>query len=287
MKRLLILIMSVLSTMQLYSENKALLIGIGDYLGEYGWNTIHGNADIYLLKPRLEQRGFEVKTLIDSAATKSNIQKALKALIDETKDGDKIYIHFSGHGQRITDLNGDEESGMDETIVPYDAKRSPTKGVYDGEKHFIDDELSHLLSVLKQKVGTNGEILLAIDACYSNGTERAFNNNDVDSSLAKRGTDDKFEIVSPTRSKVKDIPLPQEFDGGGLLTVISACESTECNYEYRAASGQMYGSLSYCIAKLLEFNANFNKWTRFFQNEEYRRWRVFQSCQHPTITVYN
>lgn len=36
------------------------------------------------------------------------------------KAGDSLFFHYSGHGGQQKDTNGDEESGMDDTLVPVD-----------------------------------------------------------------------------------------------------------------------------------------------------------------------
>ena len=61
----------------------ALLIGIGDYPEGSGWNKIHGNNDISLIKSTLIRQGFSeesIMQLIDSAAIKNNILKAFDDL---------------------------------------------------------------------------------------------------------------------------------------------------------------------------------------------------------------
>ena len=90
--------------------------------------------------------------------TKAAIVKELKALANRCKAGDKVYFHFSGHGQPVTDINGDEGSkGYDEAIVPYDACKTKTSRVkcqwYNGENHLIDDELNPLFAKIKGKLG--------------------------------------------------------------------------------------------------------------------------------------
>ena len=73
-----------------FATNRALLIGIGKYRSDTGWKSIHGDADIELLKPKLEKYGFVVNTLINEEATKEAIQGALIRLKEECQLGDKI-----------------------------------------------------------------------------------------------------------------------------------------------------------------------------------------------------
>ena len=104
---------------------RALLIGISDY-GYAGksdtWGNIHGANDVNLLYSTLKNKGFGITKICDKAATAKKIRSEFKKLISTCKLGDFVYIHFSGHGQPFEDLDGDEEDGWDESIIPYDAK---------------------------------------------------------------------------------------------------------------------------------------------------------------------
>ena len=72
--------MSLLVTSFTFSiaTNRALIIGIGKYKTDTGWKNIHGDADVELLKPKLEKHGFIVHTLVNEQATKEAIQKAFE-----------------------------------------------------------------------------------------------------------------------------------------------------------------------------------------------------------------
>ena len=53
--------------------------------------------------------------------THLNITEALKALSEQSRPGDAVFIQFSGHGGRILDSSIDEESeSYDEVIAPCD-----------------------------------------------------------------------------------------------------------------------------------------------------------------------
>ena len=66
------------------ATNRALLVGIGKYdRTATGWNVIHGDNDIALLKPLLEKRGFkDIVCLTNEKATKKEIVKSLTALAE-------------------------------------------------------------------------------------------------------------------------------------------------------------------------------------------------------------
>jgi hypothetical protein len=62
--------------------------------------------------------------------TRANIIRGMKWLVHDAKPGDSFFLHYSGHGSQTEDLDGDEEDGLDETILPLDFK---TAG------HIVDD----------------------------------------------------------------------------------------------------------------------------------------------------
>lgn len=81
-------------------------------------------------------------------------------LVGAVSAGDVVYLHFSGHGQLVADMNNDEQEDFDQSFVCYDACFSPNYKVsgksYRGQNHFIDDELFPFLNDLKRKVGKKG-----------------------------------------------------------------------------------------------------------------------------------
>lgn len=116
----------VLGSICTFAKSTALLVGIGNYnFAATGWSEIHGNNDVLLLEEKLKVKGFTVSHLIDSKATKNNIKNALSKLVASTVDGDVVYLHFSGHGQLVADMNNDEQKELDQSFVCYDACFSP------------------------------------------------------------------------------------------------------------------------------------------------------------------
>lgn len=243
-----IVIMMLSCTMLVAQEKRALLIGIGDYPHTSGWSTIHGHNDVKIIHEALIEQGFHennISKLIDSSAIYVNIVKALQTLLNESNKGDVVYIQFSGHGQRITDQDGDEEDGYDESWVPYDAHKSYVKGEYEGERHITDDFLYDYLTKLRTKVGANGKIVVIADACHSGSGSRTYEDDDV----FKRGSTEKFIIPSASCNlRRKEKPVDWLF--------VAACKSYQTNYEYKDEHGNYYGSLSYCISKSNEQLAN-------------------------------
>lgn len=102
--------------------------------------------------------------------TRANILEAFRVHLTENsriKPSDVVVIYYSGHGSQIPDEEGDEEDGLDETIVPCDAgpDRSKREDVVD----VSDDEISLMLERLAARTKN---INLIFDSCHSGTVTR-------------------------------------------------------------------------------------------------------------------
>ena len=241
MKRQLFILFALFFLFEVTNATKyALVIGIGDYPVESGWAKINGDKDVPVVKDMLLVNGFSqqnIVELVNDKATATAIQKELSALVSKVKSGDVVYIHFSGHGQRVTDIHGDEEDGFDEAWIPFDAQFSFSKGKYEGENHILDDQLNGYLSQLRSNVGSSGKITVIADACHSGGGSRA----EEDSTYVVRGTSDDFVIPGATKAYIGEAGVAINW------IFISACKSYQCNYEYKGS-----GSLTYALCRQKE-----------------------------------
>lgn len=275
MKRIIftLIVCSLLGS--IYATNRALIIGVGKYKPGTQWSEIHGDADVDLLKPILEHHGFKVVSLKNDEATKQGIVTALNSLISECEKGDKVYFHFSGHGQPMEDINGDEDTSFDQTMVPYDAVIYYEEGEYEGENHFLDDEYSYYINSLRNKLGESGQLFIAIDACHSEGMQRGESDT-----IVVRGTDYTFRFNG--KKPDRKFKVPVTLSSGAPTVIVSACGKEEVNYEYRTSSGKMFGSLTYYMSYLMKFGFDFEMWKGSFINKEYNRTKYFRR-QNPTI----
>lgn len=212
------------------ATRRAVVIGLGEQLDK-SWDKINGDKDVPLVASMLKSNGFtDVVTLVNSKATKAGIVNAFNSLINRSQKGDIIYIQFSGHGQMMTDMNGDEKDGMDEAWIPYDAYLNYC-AKDKGEKHFSDDEIARYLTSLRAKIGSEGTIAVVVDACHSGDSTRDVCEED---SIVVRGVDVDFKIPGKrtksatsrtseawlTLSACQDFQLNQEYNGVGKLTHI-------------------------------------------------------------------
>ena len=124
---ILLFLLSIAVAMVHAQCKRALVFGIGEY-EDKSWNKINGDKDVDYAVEMLKVMGYtDIVTFKNSEATKVAMVEAFESLAKRCGEGDVVYIHYSGHGQMITDLNGDESfkwSGKhamwDESWVPYD-----------------------------------------------------------------------------------------------------------------------------------------------------------------------
>ena len=255
-RSILICVLATMLLLPVHATKRALIIGIGAYPESTGWAKINGDKDVATVEQMLIGKGFtktNIIKLVNAQATSAGIRAALENLIQVSGKNDFVYIHFSGHGQRMTDTSGDEPSGYDEAWVPYDAQFAyeeasglfVKKGGYQGQNHLVDDEINEYLYRLRQKVGRDGRIIVIADACHSQGATRLSDDDDefegevwVARGTSLRGSNDDFIIPNPSHSAQT---------GGHSIDwiYISACKSTQSNFEYRGV-----GSLTYVLTQL-------------------------------------
>lgn len=261
MRKLFFTIISALSLMLLLDgragamtadDRYAIVVGIGNYPPESGWSRIHGDRDVKIVTEMLLKNGFpedNIFVLVDSAATKSAIEAAFRELAGTLSEGDIVYVHFSAHGQQVTDIDGDEPDGLDEAVIPYDARKTYIEGVYHGENHIVDDELNIWLASLRKAVGESGQVIVAVDACHSGDSTRG--DAEEDSLYPVRGTSDVFSIPESRRQT-----LAGQVDGRRNRKDVEwislgACRSYQNNFEVLSADGYC-GRLTWALSETLE-----------------------------------
>lgn len=241
-KYLLLICTILFSCINVYSipVYRALAIGLGQQQ-DSNWSKINGDNDVrYVVKMLEDQNYTDIRTLKNEQATKQGIVNSLLSLAGRCSKGDNVYIHYSGHGQLITDLNGDEakrwkgwHAKWDESLIPYDAYMLYCDKDR-GEKHLTDDELSYYLSIIRSKVGKKGEIIVVIDACHSGDATYG----ELDEPV--RGVYTKFNIPKNANAHSSD-PIPEQW-----LT-ISACQPYQLCTEIK---GKRVGKLTFALYSL-------------------------------------
>lgn len=244
MRKIIVLcIATALSCISTFAVRKhALIIGLGKQQ-DASWAKIHGDMDVAVVKQMLQDCDFrDIRTIVNERATKQGIAQAFIDITKDCKTGDIVYIHYSGHGQLMTDLDGDEakrwtgrHAKWDESWIPYDAFMYYCDKDH-GEKHFSDDEIARYLQCIRNRVGKSGEIYVAIDACHSGD---ATCGSDVET---VRGVDTEFIIPKKPYSSTNSVTVIKE----EWLT-ISACKPYQLSFEQKSPVG---GKLTHALAQL-------------------------------------
>lgn len=230
-------------------RKRAFMVGISHYdtaLTGYQWNNINGTNDVQLLSPILKKQGFYLSTLLDDQATYQNIISQLSAFTKQTKKGDIVYLHFSTHGQPVEDLNGDEEDGWDEAIIPIDAYKIYKKGSYEGKKHLLDDQLNTYIKKLRTKIGPSGFLYVVIDACHAGTSSRA---NDETIRGTKVGFTYNNKVFKPSVQKKSHYKVEASAKISHVM-YLEACRPDQVNMEIKVKD-RRYGPLSYNISQAL------------------------------------
>ena len=272
-----LLLLSVSPSLQAQTR-RALVIGIGQQ-EDKAWGKINGDKDVAYVAEMLKGAMYKeenITRLVNRQATKVGIIGAFKRMVASCRQGDMVYIHYSGHGQQMTDVHNDERDGLDECWIPYDACRKAST-TYHGERHLTDDELNVYLNAIRNKIGAKGKLLVVIDACHSgDGTRgeddeivRGVEDTFVVDSQNARGLYETFEAIKSffmgdngkeniINTKAK--PLAERW------ITISACRSDQVNIEMKSPA---VGKLTYALWKELKNSDKVN-------NDEFiRRIRKF------------
>ena len=175
------------------SVKRALLIGIGKY--EVLPRLPGSKNDIELVRQVLLSRyGFaekNIKVVRDEAATRVGVLEALNNIVKEAGPNDVLYIHYSGHGSQVEDLNGDEpDDQLDETIVPQD-------GRMDGVPDITDDELEAIFAKIR-----TSQAVVVLDSCHSGTATRGL---DVEVRARFVPTDTRVGLYKKTAVSTRSI----------------------------------------------------------------------------------
>ena len=95
-----------------------------------------------------------ISYLQDEQATGDNIRKALRDLGDKVQDGDRVFIHYSGHGTRYNDP---AIGGCVESLLAYDGGQSG---------NITNREMTSLLKTISARTD---KLFVMYDACHSGG----------------------------------------------------------------------------------------------------------------------
>ncbi len=151
----------------------ALLIGVNDYedpeIDDLSGAVNDVNNLYEVLVRELAIPKDNIAVLKDCRATRARVVAELKKL-SKAKPQDTVIIHFSGHGSKLPDDDGDEseragESRLDahdEVLCLYDTRKKS------GKNALRDDELAGFLSAIEA-----AEVAVILDCCFAGGQAKS------------------------------------------------------------------------------------------------------------------
>lgn len=239
-------------------SRKALCVGINNFQN-YPGSALQGcvndaNDMAALLKKWLSFKDSDIVKLTDAQATKVNIMKNLKEMVDGAKKGKYSYLVFSisSHGTQVPDTSGDEPDNADEAFCPYDLKSAGN--VWDPKHIITDDELHDLFIQLPANV-----LLEAyFDTCHSGTGLKALDFlPDRKPRWMPPPSYEAFEMVEGRRSS----GLYEMFLKKGIVHHIlwAGCRSDQTSADAYIA-GAWHGAFTYNFCKVM--NATKNKLAR-------------------------
>jgi hypothetical protein len=261
------------------STKRALLIGIDTY--PHVRRLCGCVNDVRLMHSVLVSTfGFpeeHITLLTNEQATRDAMLGALDALVDATEADDIVVIHYAGHGSQMRDREGDEPSGFDSTLMPWDTARAP------GENRDITDDEIHLkLAALAAKTPFT---TIVVDACHS-GT------------ITRDAFGARTRSVEPDLRPASELPPSPIPQGQLMLTrsgasgwmplddkyvLIAGCRDDEESTEYAPPEGGgSHGALTYFLCQQLRRSISGTTYRDVFETAA-AKVNAYNTAQHPQI----
>ncbi|MFY9314749.1 MAG: caspase family protein, partial [Burkholderiales bacterium] len=234
-------------------QKLALLIGIDDYRAVAKLKGAVNDA-LNMKKLLLQKFGFaeqDIMLLLDGQATRAAILDEMRKLTERVQNEDAIVlIHFSGHGSQQPDTDGDEDDGMDETILAVDSRLN-------GVRDISDDEINGWIRGLNARTRN---VVLVMDSCHSGTGARladvALRARYVppDPALLRlREAEDRARTAVRTiRADARAVSPLRDPNAQDLHWVaISGSRANELSYEYTDGQGQPHGAMTFFLVRAL------------------------------------
>ncbi|MEZ4450444.1 MAG: caspase family protein [Nannocystaceae bacterium] len=226
--------------------------------------------DVAAIDALLEARGFLPEhrhVRVGDDATREGILVGLRALIDETVDGDVVFLYYSGHGGRINNprhLTDSSEPSTYTCIIPSDHTAENFRGIF-------SSELSALVAELTLRTRN---VTFVLDCCHA---EHAT----ADGRLVAKA------IEIPWRSEIeafRDWLTAEGYDLGARADFVesnphvvrlAACKSSQTAYEVVTESGKAYGLLTEALYHVLSESV-----------EATPAWDAIAAAVHARVTAH-
>jgi hypothetical protein len=236
----------------------ALLVGVQEYPDLEESEQLRGASNDLKLMSELLINRFQfppenVCILRDKEANGAAIRKQFQLLADRLDalplaTPAYVVFHFSGHGSQVPDQtsgpDADELDGLDETIVPYDAKHQG------GEADIRDDELNAFAHRICVREST--QLWMILDCCHSGTGVRG------SSSTRFRALDRRLPRPDKSTEKSRAVQVVEKTLPPRAIALY-ACQPFEKEPEFDDVDGRSYGLLTCFLTRVLNETSDLSK----------------------------
>jgi hypothetical protein len=173
-----------------------------------------------------------IRYLQDEQATGANIRQALQDLTDRVQDGDRVFIHYSGHGTRYNDPAA---GGCVEALLAYEGGSSSL---------ITNHEMADLLKTITNRTD---KLFVMYDACHSGGVvqaassvrTRGFGNRNDEGLLRPKFASISEECGRPVNVKTRNLVVEAAAKGALPQDIIhvSASRDNEISFDDELKGG--------------------------------------------------
>jgi hypothetical protein len=272
----------------------AILVGVNYYSGkakdlfgcvrdiqaqrEYLKNRTHYIAELTIDAP---PESNSVKPSPDSKyPTLQNVTMSLETVADGAREGDHVYIHFSGHGTQVIDESTPSEKGFgDLAWVLYDE----TTGI----SYFYERQLASAASDMANK---GCFVTVVLDCCFSGSVGRHDRESFIRTTRYNHEIGLKYpptSILNPSERRISvkrgatKSAQPGSFFDPGTYAILTACGPDERSEEIVFPNKTRSGALSHFLLRALKSHNGENLSIRLLYNHLRLKFEQLHPQQSP------
>jgi hypothetical protein len=182
----------------------------------------------------------------DTEPTRDNITAALRWLVAGAAAGDRLYLHYSGHGGRLRTLNADAGN---ERLVPVD---------HDAAGMICDDELRELL--VEPLRGTGAVLRAVLDCCYSGAGMNLRHNLSLTGEFGYVERTGDGTLVALTEAAIDERRAASPAAEAPDVLVVSGCTARQTSAEAWFTNHRANGVLTYYLLAALRPAVSAGAW---------------------------
>lgn len=227
---------------------RALIVGIADYMNArvevlgrtYKFNDLRYTvSDAREMKNVLETRFKKIKILTNQEATYEAIERNVKNWLGSVEKGKLAALYFSGHGAFQTDMDGDEEDGQDEALIPFNYPKI--------EKFISDDQINDWFTSLP-----TSKVVYIADSCHAGTSSKMIRTFTTSATMKSAYQEELQDSIG------LDLEKESRFGQKGGNKQIVALEASQPDQSARENQDLKQGVFTYFLVKGMEGEADKN-----------------------------